>query len=137
MHAAPEKSGKSKGPYRTAAAAEEPGVQAGTSTGWTPGKNDIDWQGSGKGVKEALGEAFSRTGVPREDFEVTKWAKDKHGKSFPVEWRSKSGAEVSVDTGHKQHGPPMPHVGYQSPGKRGAGGGVRGHILLDSVPYNR
>ena len=31
----------------------------------------------------------------------------------------------------------QPHVGWQTGGKRGAGGAVRGHILLDDVPFNR
>ncbi|QJP95030.1 polymorphic toxin type 47 domain-containing protein [Pseudomonas fluorescens] len=34
-------------------------------------------------------------------------------------------------------GPADPHVGYQTPGKRGTGGAVRGHILLESVPVSR
>ncbi|WP_414870261.1 polymorphic toxin type 47 domain-containing protein [Pseudomonas sp. IT-347P] len=29
------------------------------------------------------------------------------------------------------------HVGYQTLGKRGTGGTVRGHILLESVPVSR
>ncbi|WP_376793862.1 polymorphic toxin type 47 domain-containing protein [Thermogemmatispora sp.] len=41
--------------------------------------------------------------------------------------------------GHKLdgHGPADPHVGYQTPGKRSAGGALRGHIPLDEVPVNR
>ncbi|MHB2247369.1 polymorphic toxin type 47 domain-containing protein [Pseudomonas fitomaticsae] len=34
-------------------------------------------------------------------------------------------------------GPANPHIGYQTPGKRGTGGAVRGHILLESVPVSR
>jgi len=34
-------------------------------------------------------------------------------------------------------GPADPHVGYQTPGKRGTGGAVRGHILLESLPVSR
>jgi RHS repeat-associated protein len=101
---------------------------------WRPGPNDVDWRGTGKGVREALDEAFKRTGVSRKD--VTKWGKDAHGKSFPVEWRSKGGGEVNIDLGHATDGPDVPHVGYQTPGKRSAGS-ARGHILLDKVPVNR
>ncbi|WP_205125804.1 polymorphic toxin type 47 domain-containing protein [Pseudomonas koreensis] len=32
---------------------------------------------------------------------------------------------------------PFSSVGYQTPGKRGTGGAVRGHILLESVPVSR
>jgi RHS repeat-associated protein len=111
--------------------------RGGQEEGWKPGPNDLDWRGSGKGVKEAIEEAFSRTGVERERFKVTKCGKDANGKSFPVEWQAE-GAEVSIDIPHgNPNAPQMPHVGYQTPGKRGAGGGVRGHILLDEVPVNR
>ncbi len=94
---------------------------------------DLDWRGKGKSHNDAIDEAFRRTGVPREDFEVTKWGKDAHGKSHPVEWRAKGGAEVNVDWPHAKNGPALPHVGYQTPGK----GNAAGHIILDSVPYNR
>jgi hypothetical protein len=104
-------------------------------------KVDLDWRGTGKGVKDALDEAFQRTGIPKEQFEITKWGRDVNGKSWPAEWRVKSGshagAEVNVDWPHSKNGPSIPHVGYQTPGKRSGGGAVRGHILLDDVPYNR
>lgn len=102
---------------------------------------DLDWRRSNKTFQDALDEAFNRTGVSRGEFTPTKWGKDKHGKSFPTEYRvlsgSNRGAEVSVDLGHVYNGPSVPHVGYQGPGKRRGGGTVRGHILLDDVPYNR
>ena len=98
---------------------------------------DLDWRNTGKTAKEAIDEAFNKTGVPKENFEVTKWGIDKNGKTFPVEWRAEGGAEVNIDVGHKLDGPADPHVGYQTAGKRSAGGAVRGHILLDEVPYNR
>ncbi|MGZ3461574.1 MAG: polymorphic toxin type 47 domain-containing protein, partial [Archangium sp.] len=106
-------------------------------TNWKPGPNDLDWRGTGKGVSDALDEAFKRTGVSREEFAVTKWGRDKFGKSAPVEWRAPNGAEVNIDMGHIKNGPSSPHVGFQTPGKRGDGGAVRGHILLDDVPFNR
>lgn len=99
--------------------------------------SDLDWRGTGKNFKEALEEAFRRTGLKKGDFEVTKWGKDKNGKSMPVEYRAKNGAEVNVDLAHKTDGPDAPHVGYQTGGKRNSGGGIRGHILLDDVPVNR
>jgi hypothetical protein len=106
-------------------------------TGWRPGPNDLDWRGMGRGLPEALDEAFKRTGVMREEFAVTRWGRDRFGKSAPVEWRSPNGAEVNIDLGHIKNGPSVPHVGFQTPGKRGSGGAVRGHILLDDVPFNR
>ncbi len=100
---------------------------------------DEDLRG-GKGTfDEALEKAFEKTGTPKEDFTVTKWGKDKYGKSYPVEWKAPNGAEVSVDIGHSiQSGAPTAdHVGWQTGGKRSNGGGVRGHIFVDEVPYNR
>ena len=65
--------------------------------------------------------------------------KNKNGKSFSVEWRADNGAEVNIDLGHFLHGdaPTVPHVGWQTGGKRANGGAVRGHIFVDDVPYNR
>ena len=77
---------------------------------------DEDFRG-GKGTfEEALERAFEKTGTPKEDFTVTKWGKDKYGKSFPVEWKAPNGAEVSVDIGHSiESGAPMAdHVGWQT-----------------------
>ncbi len=108
------------------------------SNGYQPKPGiDIDFRGSGKTYKDALDEAFKRTGVPKEEFEVKKWAKDSNGKSFPVEWRAPNGAEVNIDLGHTQNGPEVPHIGYQTGGKRASGGAERGHIFVDDVPINR
>jgi putative RNase toxin 47 of polymorphic toxin system len=111
-------------------ALEDPALR----NGWKldPAK-DLDWRRTGRTLEDALAEAFRRTGVPREQFEVTKWAKSAEGKSLPVEWRAPGGAEVNIDTGHSRYGPGVPHVGYQTPGK----GGSVGHILLDLVRANR
>lgn len=100
---------------------------------WKLGANDLNWVGQNRTFAEALAEAFRRTGVSREAFEVTRWGKDANGKSFPVEYRAPGGAEVSVDIGHMKNGPQGPHVGYQGPGK----GATSGHILIDDVPVNR
>ena len=100
---------------------------------------DEDLRG-GKGTfEEALEKAFEKTGTPKEDFTVTKWGKDQYGKSHPVEWRASNGAEVSIDIGHsvESGAPTADHVGWQTGGKRSSGGGVRGHIFVDEVPYNR
>ena len=97
---------------------------------------DLDFRGTGKTYKDALDEAFSRTGVPKEDFVVVRWAKDANGKSFPVEWRAKGGAEVSIDIGHvKPETPDFAHVGYKTPGK--GKNKITGHIFVDDVPVNR
>ena len=99
---------------------------------------DIDLRGKGS-YKDALEMAYKKTGLSKEKFYVTKWAKNKYGKSFPVEWRAKNGAEISIDTGHSFNSgaPTVPHIGWQTGGKRGTGGGIRGHIFVDNVPYNR
>jgi LysM repeat protein len=112
--------------------------EGGSKTGYElkPGV-DEDLRGTGKTYQDALDDAFKKTGVPKEDFKVTKWAKDANGKSYPVEWRASNGSEVNIDTGHTTNGPDVPHVGYQTGGKRGSGGAVRGHILVDDVPVNR
>jgi RHS repeat-associated protein len=115
------------------------------TTGITPkknlkyklGPNDVDYRGQKKSYKDAVDEAFNKTGQKREEFEITKWAKDKNGKSVPVEYRHKSGAEVSVDYPHRTNGPDAPHVGWQTGGKRDSGGAKRGHIILDEVPAGR
>jgi hypothetical protein len=64
------------------------------------------------------------------------------GKSITVEYRSldgpDEGAEVNTDgplPGGK--GPPYPHVGHQSAGKRKRGAGVRRHMGLHQVPAGR
>jgi RHS repeat-associated protein len=101
------------------------------------GPNDVDWRGTGKTYREALDEAFQRTGHPREEFTATQWAKDANGKSHPVEWRHADGSEVNIDWPHVKNGPDVPHVGWQTGGKRSDGGAQRGHIFLDDVPYNR
>jgi len=102
-------------------------------------KQDIDWRGTGLTIREALPVAFEKTGEPREEFQITKWAKDVYGKSHPVEWKAKGGAEVNIDAPHdgEDTGPNSPHVGWQSSGKKNMGGRIRGHILLDYVPYHR
>ena len=99
---------------------------------------DIDLRGQGT-YKDALDMAFDKTGLLKEKYSVTKWGKDKNGKSFPIEWRANNGAEVNIDLGHSPMGeaPTVPHVGWQTGGKRGSGGAVRGHIFVDEVPYNR
>ena len=91
-----------------------------------------------------LDEAFERTKIPKSEFEVTKWGKDQYGKSFPTEWRvlkgKNRGAEVNIDDPSlvvSSDGPRDPHIGYQTPGKRGEGGAVRGHVLVSRVPVSR
>jgi hypothetical protein len=105
--------------------------------------NDLDWRGRAKTeseayqlYQEALKEAFKRTGVPEEQFKITKWAEDGNGKTRPVEWRADrySRAEVNADNPHDGYkGPDAPHVGWQTPGNKA----VKGHIILDFVPAGR
>ncbi|ENR2984638.1 hemagglutinin repeat-containing protein [Acinetobacter baumannii] len=99
---------------------------------------DLDLRGKNYSTKDALNIAFEKTGVPKNEFTVTKWAVDQNGKSFPAEYRvlsgSNRGAEVSVDLGHTSKGTPgAPHVGWQTPGKKN----TVGHIFLDNVNVNR
>jgi hypothetical protein len=98
---------------------------------------DKDWRGTGKTYEYALGDAFKQTGINKDEFTVTKWGVDANGKSFPAEYRHQSGAEVNIDWEHSDNGPDAPQVGWQTGGKRSSGGAIRGHIILDSVPYNR
>jgi RHS repeat-associated protein len=109
---------------------------------------DLDWRDtpgtSYQQMHKGVDEAFTRTGVSKNEFTVTKWGKDQYGKSYPTEWRvlegRNKGAEVNMDDPRlvpSGDGPADPHVGYQTPGKRGTGGAVRGHILLESLPVSR
>jgi uncharacterized protein RhaS with RHS repeats len=105
-------------------------------------QKDIDSRGTGKTYRDALDEAFKRTGIPRDQFEVTKWGKDQYGKSIPVEWQGPGGANVNMDipswnnvkpNGSLGEGPHAPHIGYQTPGKPR----TRGHIFVDLIPATR
>jgi RHS repeat-associated protein len=126
------------GGYGRAGRAGMDGADDALRTGWRLNPDvDLDWRGTGRGLPDAVAEAVRRTGADPNEFRVTQWGRDANGKSFPVEWRSPGGAEVNIDVGHTRNGPGVPHVGYQTPGKRGSGGAIRGHILLDDVPVNR
>jgi len=105
---------------------------------------DVDWRGTGKTYRDALDEAFRRTGLSKDQFEVTKWGKDRYGKSIPVEWQGPNGANVNMDIpewnnvkpdGTLGAGPFQPHIGYQTPGKGSER--IRGHIFVDYVPATR
>jgi RHS repeat-associated protein len=97
--------------------------------------NDLDWRGTGKTYRDALSEAFKRTGVDEGQFTPEKWAPTAYGKDIPVEYKGPGGAEVSIDFAHTKNGPDVPHVGWQSPGK--GANQQSGHILLDEVPAGR
>jgi hypothetical protein len=89
--------------------------------------------------RSGVDQAFSQPGMPpKSEFTPTKWATDKDGKSFPVEWRHVSGAEVNIDVGHANNdAPSTPHIGWQTGGKRNSGGATRGHVFVPDVPVNR
>ena len=124
-------------PFDDKKKAEKP-IELGSKTGYKfKNGQDVDFRGTGKTSTDALNEAFKKTETPKSEFEVTKWRKDANGKTFPVEWRAKNGAEVNIDSGHTTNGPDVPHIGYQTGGKRGSGGAERGHILVDHVPVSR
>ncbi|WP_084349739.1 polymorphic toxin type 47 domain-containing protein [Moraxella oblonga] len=115
-----------------------------TGNNWTfnPDK-DVDLRGTGKSYRDALDEAFKRAGVPKEQFVITKWAKDKYGKSIPVEYSAPNGANVNIDipefnnvtNGVLGNGPHQPHIGYQNTGK--GSNRIRGHIFVDEIPATR
>ena len=107
--------------------------ELGILTEFEMSEDDLDWRGKGKTLDDALKEAFKRTKVPMEEFDVTKWAKDKYGKSRPVEWASKHNSEVNIDAPHTYDGLDVFHVGYQTEGKKN----IVGHILMDCLPYFR
>ncbi|MGL5891168.1 MAG: polymorphic toxin type 47 domain-containing protein [Bacteroidia bacterium] len=116
-----------------------------TGGNWTfDPKKDIDWRGTGKTYHEALDDAFKRTGIDKSEFKITKWAKDKNGKSIPVEWEGPDFSNVNMDIPEWNNlksngigeGPHQPHIGYQMPGKRKGNIG-RGHIFIDEVPATR
>ncbi|MFM2483467.1 polymorphic toxin type 47 domain-containing protein, partial [Celerinatantimonas sp. YJH-8] len=103
---------------------------------------DLDLRGTGKSYRDGLDQAFARTGVSKEQFEIVKWGRDANGKSIPVEWRGPGGANVNMDipelnnvkpNGTLGEGPHQPHIGYQTPGKPR----VRGHIFVDNIPATR
>ncbi len=101
----------------------------------------MDLRGSGRSLSSVLKEAFQKTGVKLESFAPTKFGKTLEGKTIPVEWRSPSGAEVSIDFGHYSvdnkgnwvTGPDAPHVGWQQPDK----GGPVGHFIIESLLAGR
>ncbi|AJQ94755.1 RHS repeat-associated core domain-containing protein [Gynuella sunshinyii] len=116
-----------------------------TGLQWNDGKlgeYDADWRGSSKIQSDAIEEAFKQTGYTRDQFEISKWGKDRYGKTFPVEWTGPDGAEVNIDWPHYGvnrkgewvTGPDAPHVGWQVGRKQTK---KVGHILLDEVMVNR
>ena len=70
-------------------------IKSGSSSGFGnyKFKEGIDVDLRGKGTYK---DAFNKTGVSKKDFNVTKWGKDKNGKSFPVEWRANNGAVLMM-----------------------------------------
>ena len=105
------------------------------------GSNDIDLRGTGKDYHEALDIAFEKTGYSREQFIVSKWARDANGKSIPVEYIGPNSSMVDIDIEHYgidrrgnwATGPDAPHVGWEVGRKNSR----VGHIILDSVPTGR
>jgi hypothetical protein len=99
---------------------------------------DADWRGTGRTLREAIDEAFRRTGISRDRFVATAFARSSSGRSAPVEWRARGGAGVSIElpreaTSSSSDTPDAAHVAWQTAGKKS----VTGHILLDGVPYGR
>jgi hypothetical protein len=128
--------------YRDIGAAQAPKL---TGSNWKfDPKKDLDLRGAGSSYRDALDEAFKRTGVPRDQFKVTKWGRDQNGKSIPVEYSGPGGASVNMDipkwnnvkaNGSLGEGPHQPHIGYQTSGKGSSR--VRGHIFVEDIPATR
>ena len=85
---------------------------------------------------------MKKTGQPREQFQVSKWAKNINGKSVPVEYIGPDASYVDIDFAHSKAldkngnwatGPDSPHIGWST----GKSNKTTGHILLDSVPTGR
>lgn len=104
----------------------------------------MEKRGTGKSYRDALDEVFKRTGVSKEQFVITKWGKDKHRKSIPVEYSAPpNGANVNMDipefnnatNGVLGNGPHQPHIGYQNAGKDS--NRIREHIFVDELPATR
>jgi hypothetical protein len=105
---------------------------------------DLDLRGTGKTHLDAFDEAFKRTGVPKNQFKITKTGKTIDGKTIPTEYTAPNGAQVNMDIPQFNNvkpdktlgnGPHQPHIGYQTPGKGDAR--TRGHIFIDNVPSTR
>ncbi|MCQ2815577.1 MAG: polymorphic toxin type 47 domain-containing protein [Bacilli bacterium] len=86
--------------------------------------------------------AYEQTGYNKDQFIVSKWARDLNGKSIPVEYMGTNGLYVDIDIAHPisydrngnwATGLDVPHVGWQT----GRSNKITGHILLDSVPTGR
>ena len=103
---------------------------------------DTDYRGTGITYRQALEEAFAKTGHAKEEFHVTKWARDLNGKSIPVEYETLNHTQVSMDIAHYSFdkngvwntGPDAPHIGWVIMDKKPK---VVGHILIDHVPTGR
>lgn len=68
-----------------------------TGNGWKFNSiKDFDLRG-GVDYKDALELAFERTGIQRDQFDNSKFAKDANGKSIPVEWEGPNNAKVNID----------------------------------------
>jgi len=112
-------------------------TKIGSLTGYEINENDLDWRGTGRNLDEALKEAFSRTGIPMEEFQVSSWEVDQYGKTRPVVWIALGKGEVNIDAPHIRSGPDVFHVGYKVFDKINSGKKKVGHIFLDCLPYFR
>lgn len=142
MHGSKKRIKPKDGDYDVKPATEKTNL-TGNNWSFNPVK-DLDWRGTGKTHLDGLNEAFKRTGVPKEQFKISKWGKTADGKSIPVEWEAPNGAKVNMDIPEFNNvkannllgeGPHQPHIGYQTAGK--GKNRVRGHIFVDNVPATR
>ncbi len=108
-------------------------AKIGSLTGYEINENDLDWRGTRKTLDDALKEAFKRTGIPIDEFQVTSWEIDEYGKTRPVVWSVMGRGEVNIDAPHTRSGPDVFHVGYKVYGNKKK----VGHIFLDCLPYFR
>jgi hypothetical protein len=90
---------------------------------------------AGKNFDEARAEAFERAGMT--DPEDVTFSKVDPETGTVVEFKGPDGAKVAYDPPHASpgEGHDMAHVGWQTAGKRGAGGAERGNITYDGPQH--
>jgi RHS repeat-associated protein len=88
-----------------------------------------------KNFDEARKKAFQRAGMT--DPSKVGFSKVDPKTGTVVEFKGPGGAKVAYDSPHADPGPghDMPHVGWQSAGKRGSGGTERGNITYDGPQH--
>jgi RHS repeat-associated protein len=90
---------------------------------------------AGRDFDQARREGFERAGML--DPDDVKFTKVDPATGTVVEFKGPGGAKVAYDSPHPSEGPghDMPHVGWQTAGKRGTDGAARGNITYDGPQH--